>query len=336
MNVITSNPNGNHDISFDRGITRNGITGLPAGQWFSPIIQDPIIATKIYAGGRNELYKSDDLLSGGAYSWTMLGTPAGTGNILHFAIAPSSSNIIYAIKEDAISISIDSGLTFTDITSTLPVSTSQLSNLAVSNTDPNNVWVTFSGYAAADKVYKTTNGGTSWTNISTALPNLPINTIVFENGSTTNAIYIGADIGVFYLNDTLPSWITFNNQLPNNAVTDLEIYYPTNMIRASTYGRGTWESELFSVVIPNGITTIQNNVLSIYPNPTNNSTTISLTKAVTNATIKLINNIGETVLEKQNQSGNKFNIDMARQAHGIYFIEVQQDENVWKGKVVKE
>ena len=66
-----------------------------------------------------------------------------------------------------------------------------------------------------------------------------------------------------------------------------------------------------------------------------NSTAISLPSAVNNATIKLINLTGQTVLEKQNQSGNQFNIDLSNQSAGIYFVEVQQAGNVWRGKVVK-
>ncbi len=79
-----------------------------------------------------------------------------------------------------------------------------------------------------------------------------------------------------------------------------------------------------------------NNFLNLFPNPTNHSTVISLQHAVNNATIQLINLLGETVLTKTNQSGNQFSIDLSAQPSGIYFIEVQQQGNVWRGKVVKE
>ena len=81
---------------------------------------------------------------------------------------------------------------------------------------------------------------------------------------------------------------------------------------------------------------VTNNLINLSPNPTNHSTIVSLQHAVNNATIHLINLLGETVLTKINQSGNQFALDLSTQAAGIYFVEVQQSGVVWRGKVVKE
>ncbi len=260
LNIVTSNPSGAHSLSTDGGLTHEDITGLPTGQWFSPISQDPVTATTVYAGGRPDLYRSLDLLTSPTYSWTMLGTPNGTGNILRFVVAPSNVNIIYAIKENAVSKSINAGTNWTDVTGTLPVGNAQLTNIAISGTDPDKLWVTFSGYSAGDKVFKTINGGTNWTNLSTGLPNLPINTIVSVNASANDAVYVGADISVYYTDNTAGgAWAIFNTGLPNAAVTDLEIYYPTLKIRASTYGRGAWESDLNPVACFSNLVVSNNN-----------------------------------------------------------------------------
>lgn len=77
------------------------------------------------------------------------------------------------------------------------------------------------------------------------------------------------------------------------------------------------------------------NSIVVSPNPTNNVFTISLGNTVSNATIKLINLAGQTIFEKPNQSGGKFIFDISSQPQGIYFVEVQQQENFWAGKVVK-
>ena len=49
------------------------------------------------------------------------------------------------------------------------------------------------------------------------------------------------------------SWTPFMTGLPNVIVNDLEIFYPTNKLRAATYGRGIWQSDLFSdpTAVPN-------------------------------------------------------------------------------------
>lgn len=224
-------------------------TGLPFGggggeEWLCAWHQDPVTATTLYAGGRTALYKSTNT----GTSWSAVGTPTGTGNVIEFVIAPSNNQIIYAIKSgtNAVSKSTNGGTSFTAVSTGLPTTVAPTC-VTVSNTDPNIVYVTYSGYSGANKVFKSTNGGTSWTNISTGLPNIPVNTIVFQNGSTNDAVYIGTDVGVYYKDNTT-AWIAFNTGLPNVSVRDLEIYYPTSRLRCATFGRGTWDSDLYSAV----------------------------------------------------------------------------------------
>jgi hypothetical protein len=231
--------------SDDGGASENQITtGLPHGttqDFYSSFHQDPTVSTRIYAGGNIQLYRTNDK---GA-TWTMLGTPTGTGNITEFAVSPSNNQIIYTVKENAVSKSIDGGTNFTNITGTLPVGSASPVMVTVSNTNPLKVWVVFSGYSAANKVFKSVDGGTTWINITGTLPNLPMTTVVYTNGSANDAIYVGSDIGIYYMDNITP-WVSYFTNLPNVAVRDLEIQYATSKIRAATYGRGVWESPLFA------------------------------------------------------------------------------------------
>lgn len=237
---------GEYYRSTNGGASFTGInTGIPSGtEWLSVIHQDPVTATTYYAGGRTALYRTTN----SGTNWSALGTPTGTGAILEFAIAPSNNQVIYALKAgtNGVSKSTNGGTSFTAVSTGLPT-TVQPTGIAISNTDPNVAFVTYSGYGASTKVYKTTNGGTSWTNLSTGLPNIPVNCVVYTNGSTDDAIYVGTDMGVYYKNNT-SAWIAFNTGLPNCAVTDLEIYYSTGRLRAATFGRGTWDSDLYTAV----------------------------------------------------------------------------------------
>ncbi|MBI2259466.1 MAG: PKD domain-containing protein [Flavobacteriia bacterium] len=249
--IIASYVYGEHKKSTDGGNNFSVITsGLPVGdgnaEWLSAIHQDPTTASTYYAGGRNSLYKSTNSGS----SWTQMGTPSGTGNVMEFVIAPSNNQVIYAIKEDAISKSTNGGTSFTNVTGTLPTTSAAISNVTVSNTDENVVFVTFSGYSSANKVFKSTNGGTSWTNYSTGLPNVPANTVVYFNGSADQSVYVGTDVGVYYRDNNLTSWSMYSNGLPRVRIRDLEIYYATGILRAGTYGRGLWESDLYSASTP--------------------------------------------------------------------------------------
>jgi hypothetical protein len=118
-----------------------------------------------------------------------------------------------------------------------------LTDVAVNDTNPDTAYVTFSGYNAGEKVYKTTDGGSHWTNISGSLPNMPADSIVHENKSD-NPLYLGTDAGVYYINDTLKDWVPYKAGLPNVIVDQLEIHYGTKVVRAATYGRGLWEAPL--------------------------------------------------------------------------------------------
>ncbi|MFK7771336.1 MAG: T9SS type A sorting domain-containing protein [Saprospiraceae bacterium] len=250
-NIVITGTNGSHQLSTNGGTSFSDIiTGLPSGssnaEFYSPIRQDPTVATRIYAGGRINLYRSNNM----GTTWVSTGaTPFGSttsDRIIEFNVAPSDNTVIYALKGTAIAKSSDSGATWTNITGTLPTGSASLTKVAISDTDSDKAWVTFSGYSSANKVFKTTDGGGTWINISTGLPNLPANTIVYRNGSgaTVDEVYIGMDIGVYRYDNSLSSWEAYSTSLPNVRVRDLKIYYPTSKLRAATYGRGTWESPL--------------------------------------------------------------------------------------------
>ncbi|HZV69684.1 MAG TPA: hypothetical protein VFG10_09075 [Saprospiraceae bacterium] len=114
------------------------------------------------------------------------------------------------------------------------------------------IWITCGRYEASRKVFKSMDAGVHWTNETGSLPNVPVNEIVYEdnNGNPSGAVYVATDIGVFYRNDDLNDWIYFSNNLPRVEVTDLDIDYNGGLVRVSTYGRGLWESELYTSCQP--------------------------------------------------------------------------------------
>lgn len=240
--IIASYVNGDFQKSTNGGSTwgaiQSGLTGSAA--WIAPITQNPSNANIFYCGYQ-QVYKSTN--KGG--TWTQLGSLGSSGDVLHIKVVPSNTNVIYASRAASIYKTTDGGLTWSGITGTLPVGSVQISDIAVDNLNPNNVYVTLSGYSAGNKVFYSNNGGISWTNYSAGLPNIPANCIVYQNNSA-GAVYVGTDVGVYYRELSMSSWMPYMSGLPNVVVDELEIYYPTGKIRAATYGRGTWESNLYS------------------------------------------------------------------------------------------
>jgi len=205
------------------------------GAWVTPYVMHPTNSSILYAGYRN-VFKTTN----GGGSWTQISNfTSGTLTVLQ--VAPSNANYIYCSTGGSyLKATTDGGTTWTQYA--LPAYT-LLTYLAVDNDDPQNIWVTFSGYYSGQKVYNSTDGGQTWTNISGSLPNLPVNCIVHQK-DYNDRIYVGTDVGVYYRDNNTSNWVSFNTNLPNVVITELEIQYSSNKLRAATFGRGLWEAEI--------------------------------------------------------------------------------------------
>jgi len=221
----------------------SGLTGNAA--WVTPWKQDPVTATTLYAGYQN-LFKSTNL----AGTWTQLAALPGTGTIREFAIAPSNNQVIYVLKSSGIYKTTNGGTSWATVTGTVPVASATPEFIIIDPTDANNAWVVCSGYSAGNKVFMTTNGGTSWTNYSANLPNIPGNCLVYQPG-TSDRIYVGMDVGVYYRDNTQSTWTLYNAGLPNTPIADMEISPadPTKLI-AATFGRGVWKVDVIANSAP--------------------------------------------------------------------------------------
>ncbi len=232
-------PNGGLQRSTNGGLSFSSAVGsiTETGAWVTPWIQDPVNASTLYAGFNN-LYRSTN----GGISWTKLTTFATTtGTLSTIGVSPANNQVIWTAKPGFLYLSTNGGTTFTSITN---VPTGNITSIACSNTDANKAWITYSGYTNKNKVFQTNDQGATWINLSGSIPNIPVNTIVSVDNSN-DALYIGTDIGVFYKDATLSVWQPFFAGLPNVVVTQLSIYYAGSKIRASTYGRGMWQSDLY-------------------------------------------------------------------------------------------
>ena len=241
-NLVESYIQGDFHRSSNSGGSWTAIsTGLAGtAAWVAPIIQDPNVSTTYYCGYQ-QVYKS---LNKGT-TWTQMGTISGSAQFLYIAAAPSNSLVLYASTATTLYKTTNGGTSWTSVTTGLPTGSAQITQMAVDNTNSNNVFVTLSGYSAGNKVFYSTNGGTAWTNISAGLPNLPANCVIYQK-NTNSAIYVGTDVGIYYKDASMASFTPYMTGLPNVVVNDLEIFYPTNKLRAGTYGRGVWESDLYS------------------------------------------------------------------------------------------
>jgi photosystem II stability/assembly factor-like uncharacterized protein len=237
---IYRNSNGFNTSSITQ-ISANIPGGQPTGAWVTPYIMDPTNSAILYAG-YDQIWETTNR----GNSWTSVSQHlSDTVKLRSLAIAPSNTSVLYTADLSKMWKTTDGGATNWSAI-TLPTTANSVTYIAVKNNDPNTVWITYGGYTSGSKVYQTTDGGSSWTNISAGLPNLPIMCITqYKRVTDRNVLFVGTDVGV-YIKDGANDWVSFSNGLPNVVASELEIYYGSTVDRvvAGTFGRGLWETEL--------------------------------------------------------------------------------------------
>lgn len=231
--------NGALNRSSNGGVSFTGIgnTITESGAWVTPWLQDPVDPQTIYAGYQN-VWKSTDR----GNTWSTIST-FNTSGLTCLVVAISNPQYIYASDGNTLYKTNNGGSTWSTVTN--PFGSGYITHITLSESDENKLWLTYSGYTTGKKVFKSIDGGVTWSNISFNLPNIPANCGINQLG-TTDGIYVGTDVGVYYIDNNLTSWIPYSNGLPNVIVDELEIHYASNKLRAATYGRGLWETGIYN------------------------------------------------------------------------------------------
>jgi PKD repeat protein len=140
--------------------------------------------------------------------------------------------------------STDHGNTWNQID--LPSSASNLFfDVGSSNSDE--LWVSYPYGQNGSKVYHTTDGGASWTNITTSiLDGTQIWGIAHQYG-TDGGVYIALLNGaVLYRNNSMNDWALYSDGLPlSTQPIRIVPQYKKGLIRLATWNLGVWEAPLF-------------------------------------------------------------------------------------------
>lgn len=247
-----------------------GIGGAASNQkyrfhWNSPLVFSPHGKTTVYLGG-NVLFKSADF----GRTWRQIskdlttndpdklkeaGGPIATENttaeyhctIISVNESPVQVGMIWAGTDDGnLQLTVDDGNTWSNLTANIAglPPFSSVSHVEPSATSAKVAYVSFDRHMLNDYrpyVFKTSDGGKSFTNISGNLPDTGYVHVLREDPRNPNLLYAGTELGLFATYDNGLNWIDLGlKNLPRVAVHDIVIHPRENDIILATHGRGFW------------------------------------------------------------------------------------------------
>lgn len=337
--------------SADGGFTLNYNFDDPisdVGEWTTPIMMHPKSSKTIFAAYGDVWKTTNDGLNWSQISNFPIVQTLGYANPASaMEISPVDPDIIYVAKRlnlpyaepTSMWVTTDGGANWIDRTMGLPDSL-YITDIQADDTIPNKAWVTIGGFTNGVKLFKTTNAGQTWTNETGTLPNLPINCIATHPEMLYDPLYVGTDVGVYYTNDTIASWIKYSNDLPNVIVSDLEVHEGTWSLWCSTFGRGLWKVGLrdtFPLPVKNVDLKLAQASMDIFPNPSESKINIQLKELkVSNARLEVVDQLGRIVINKELEfAGTEHRESLEHGLRpGAYHIRILSGKAILGGKFI--
>ncbi len=314
------------------------ITLNDSSAFLCPYWQHPVNPDIIYGCLKQKLYKSTDK----GLSWEYTTTAPITGSAIYAAAQSpiNSNNIMVAARNGALSLvrSSDGGINWQDITGSLGVlSGGNFMRLQADPFDGNTFYLLKNAYSGAI-VVKTTDFGTTWTDISSDLPKVPVNDI-FIDKANTGVMYLGNDFGVYRTSNSGGHWERMGNGMPFVPVLDFDLFSfgSTRLLRVATYGRGIFELDL------EGFTSVEEAIsnaaaMKAWPNPASEVLCVELHAiADDNYVLSLISANGQEVASKTvYATGSKFStsMDISQIKPGSYQLILKGDHVMQTNKVL--
>jgi len=196
--------------------------------------------------------------------------------------------------------------------------------------------VTLSGYRydnALPHVYRSTDGGSAWEDISGNLPDAPVNDIIVDP-ALDSTLYLATDFGVFVTRTLGEYWQMLGDDLPNVPVVDLDFHQPTRTLVAATYGRSMYSfdvDQLVDLTDPGN----QERSLVVYPNPAIQEINVKLDLRID--TKYFISDLGGKIIAsgtlKNSQSAHC--IDLSGISTGNYLLTIKAEPQNLTSKFTK-
>ena len=177
---------------------------------------------------------------GGPYTNEAVGAE-NYGTLAYVAESPHEKGFIWTATDDGVlQLTKDGGKTWNNVTPKgLPETL--INSIEVSPHDKATAYIAttrfkFNDYTPA--IYKTTNYGKSWTNISSGIPTGAYTRVVREDTTRKNLLFAGTELGMYISWNGGKQWQSFQLNLPIVPISDLKISHGD--ISIATMGRSFW------------------------------------------------------------------------------------------------
>ncbi len=239
-----------YNNNYQTDVCRDGIYGInEEGAWITPFILDEYDPNIMFIGYKN-IWRCNNVKANSAQiSWKKVSDFSNGDNMAVVEQSPANPSIMYAGKYNGAVYRTDDAYSsypvWEEISANLPQG-GVAGDIEAHPFDENIVYI-----ALGNNIYKSIDKGISWTDITGNLPSVNLTSIAYYKNSQ-EGLYVSSDLGVFYKEYGMTDWIWFNEGLPVDAsVREVEIYYDPDSIskdaiRAGTYGRGLWGSDMWA------------------------------------------------------------------------------------------
>ncbi|MCP3959441.1 MAG: hypothetical protein GY719_16450 [bacterium] len=212
--------------------------------FISPFTIDPNNGNRFIIGTDNVFFSSN-VRSHGAVSWSDDSGSLGA-SINALTISPASGSVAYAGTVSGTihrTTALGTGAAWTDITDPgMPSSDVTWIEEAAGG----DLYVTFADYGSS-RIWKSTDSGSSWTDISGDLPDMPVFS-VREDPTDATRLFLGTELGLWITDDNsrgaegIFEWIAYDYGMPLTRVMQL-YFVGDDVLWAGTHGRGIFRAQ---------------------------------------------------------------------------------------------
>jgi len=233
--------------------------------WNSPVVPSPHDKNTVYLGG-SVVFKTTDFgktwaaispdlttndkakqkSAGGPVAYENTGAEYHT-TVISIAESPLRAGVIWAGTDDGnLQVTTDGGKNWTNVIKNVPNlgANSAVSHVEPSRVDAGLVYVSFDRHQLDDRrpyVYRTTDGGRTFQNITGNLPAGAHVWVVKEDPKNPRLIYAGTELGLYASYTGGDRWTSLAlKNLPKVAVHDIIVHPRDNDLIIATHGRSIY------------------------------------------------------------------------------------------------